>query len=1153
MRSLLFLLLLSALFTEASALHAAEEFEGSPAVAQADQPVPTPEEPSADEPLAFTAEGISESLKELKAKAIEADKLSEETRTEVAELCDKALAKIAEKEKLEAAAAALQKELDEAGEKLESLQKESSEIHAEPSDLAQLNAEELRGKLSAADLQVSSAREKVQKVAAEIERRAARRLVLPDLLAKCREQLDKNVPVQKEAAASVPPLLKQARGLYQAARLSFLQQELQWLEQENRTYEATGRLSLAKRDAAEKQLQLASEQLKHVQELNAKSQRIEAKRQATEARRTAVNAHPAVKEAATLNAVLAEKNQTLVRRMQLVAKRIAAARELGQTMKRRLGDVKKQAEFAENSPAIGVMLRSQQDQMPELGSLRERLRTRPLEISQLSLDVYEWEVQRNRALNVDKAVEEAVVAFEASSSDTLPEEVIAELRLVLNSRVEILAELFSNSGDCVTDLEKVNTEEAKVVKVTEELQSFIAEQVLWVRSAPTLSLEDVDFTNTFWSSVPGRLNQTKQLVANLLADAKQNSHWWAMATCVTLVLLVGRRKVRSILRANGELAAKPSATLFRPTIVASLATLFLAATVPVVCGFIGWRLCRTSDGFACAAGWSLVWFAAAYAMLNLVRHASRSSGLGTNHFGWDARALSAIRHSMRSLELIALPLLAIAVGVEIAGDEQTINSIGRLSLISALVVIGVICFRLLRPRGPLASSLASTSKNSWRTRFVSLIPPLATLAILGLLAATISGYHYTAMQLTRRVFGSCVFVFAFLALRSLLMRWLLVSYRRVAIQQARAKRKALLEAQESKTADQKAVEVETHFNLGDINQQARNLVGVGVGLAFAFTMLWNWSEVLPALGVLDHVELWTSGLAPSDSDVGTVFVTLADVLLAFGIFGFTWFAGRNLPGLLEIAVLQKLPLDAGARYAASSVTRYMIMVVGIALGVRQLGVGWQSVQWLVAAMTVGLGFGLQEIFANFVSGIILLFERPARVGDTVTIGEITGTVTKIRIRATTIVDWDNKELIVPNKDFITGNLVNWTLTTPSLRLIVKVGIAYGSDTRLATKLLYQVATENPNVLASPEPFVMFDAFGESSLNFELRVFVNDLTMYRRLKHDLHLLIDDLFKQHNIEIAFPQCDLHLKTLPAAAHKIFAGATETHAQDPENIAA
>ena len=133
--------------------------------------------------------------------------------------------------------------------------------------------------------------------------------------------------------------------------------------------------------------------------------------------------------------------------------------------------------------------------------------------------------------------------------------------------------------------------------------------------------------------------------------------------------------------------------------------------------------------------------------------------------------------------------------------------------------------------------------------------------------------------------------------------------------------------------------------------------------------------------------------------------------------------------------------------------QYSIAVIGVTLFFWLIGIGWLSLQWLIAAMTVGLGFGLQEIFAIFVSGLILLFERPVRIGGTVTLNNITGTVSRIRIRATTILDWYNRELIVPNRAFVTDNLINWTLTNPDLRMILKVGIAFGSDTRKATELL----------------------------------------------------------------------------------------------------
>jgi potassium efflux system protein len=196
-----------------------------------------------------------------------------------------------------------------------------------------------------------------------------------------------------------------------------------------------------------------------------------------------------------------------------------------------------------------------------------------------------------------------------------------------------------------------------------------------------------------------------------------------------------------------------------------------------------------------------------------------------------------------------------------------------------------------------------------------------------------------------------------------------------------------------------------------------------------------------------------------------------------------------------------------------------------------VGIGWDTVQWLAAAMFVGLGFGLQEIFANFVSGLILLFERPIRVGDTVTVGEVTGSVTRIHMRATTLVTWDRTELIVPNREFITNQLVNWTLTDSVLRVIIKVGIAYGSDTKKAEELLHKVAAEHSDVLEDPKPRVVFTQFGDSSLDFELRVFVTDPELFRTISHPINNGIDREFKAAGIEIAFPQRDLHIRTSPA----------------------
>jgi potassium efflux system protein len=243
-------------------------------------------------------------------------------------------------------------------------------------------------------------------------------------------------------------------------------------------------------------------------------------------------------------------------------------------------------------------------------------------------------------------------------------------------------------------------------------------------------------------------------------------------------------------------------------------------------------------------------------------------------------------------------------------------------------------------------------------------------------------------------------------------------------------------------------------------------------------------------------------------------------------------AARNLPGVLEIIVLKRLDIASGTRYAASTLSQYAIVAIGLVIAAKMLGAKWSNIQWLIAALSVGLGFGLQEIVANFVSGLIILFEQPIRVGDLVTVGDQIGTVSRIHIRATTIIDPDNREIIIPNKAIITDRVTNWALSDPVTRLVVKVGIAYGSDTALAHRVLLETVKANPLVLDSPPPTVFFLGFGDSSLNFEVRVYVREILNRIPLLHELHMAIDRALREHKIEIPFPQRDLHLRTVAAA---------------------
>ncbi|HSG70328.1 MAG TPA: mechanosensitive ion channel domain-containing protein, partial [Planctomycetaceae bacterium] len=208
---------------------------------------------------------------------------------------------------------------------------------------------------------------------------------------------------------------------------------------------------------------------------------------------------------------------------------------------------------------------------------------------------------------------------------------------------------------------------------------------------------------------------------------------------------------------------------------------------------------------------------------------------------------------------------------------------------------------------------------------------------------------------------------------------------------------------------------------------------------------------------------------------------------------------------------------------------YCLLAVGILIAMNVINLGVTQMSFVLGGLAVGLGFGLQELFANFVSGIILLFEQPLRIGDIVSIGDVTGTVTKIRIRATTVTDWDRKEYIIPNKELITGTFRNWTLSDSTNRIVIEVGVAYGSNTDQARRLLLDVCREHPKVLKDPLPSAVFDRFGDSALNLTLRCFLADFEDRLNVIHELHTAIDRKFKQAKIEIAFPQMDLHLRSI------------------------
>jgi len=266
--------------------------------------------------------------------------------------------------------------------------------------------------------------------------------------------------------------------------------------------------------------------------------------------------------------------------------------------------------------------------------------------------------------------------------------------------------------------------------------------------------------------------------------------------------------------------------------------------------------------------------------------------------------------------------------------------------------------------------------------------------------------------------------------------------------------------------------------------------------------------------------------------LGHLPVTLGFLIKAFAFLVALNVFARLIRQFLQKEILARTPWDEGQQYAVSRVSGYLIFVFGLVIGLQSLGVDLSSLVVLGGALGVGVGFGLQSIVNNFVSGLVLLVERPIRLGDRVEVGGTTGDVMRIGGRSTWIRTNDNEIIIVPNSEFVTTRVTNWTANDRSVRFSISVGVSYGSNPEQVRELLLDVAKKHPDVLAEPAPEVIFAAFGDSSLNFVLRVFsVNQVQTPLRLKSELYFSIFRIFAEHNIEIPFPQRDLHVRSIEA----------------------
>jgi len=265
--------------------------------------------------------------------------------------------------------------------------------------------------------------------------------------------------------------------------------------------------------------------------------------------------------------------------------------------------------------------------------------------------------------------------------------------------------------------------------------------------------------------------------------------------------------------------------------------------------------------------------------------------------------------------------------------------------------------------------------------------------------------------------------------------------------------------------------------------------------------------------------------------IGSMQLTLWTLIYLVVLVYLLFFLSGKVKTLFADKVLARRNIDIGVRLAMATILRYLIIAVGFVIILQTAGIDLTALNVLAGAVGIGVGFGLQNIVSNFISGLIILFERPIKIGDRIEVGNVEGDVVQIKGRSTTVVTNDNIAIIIPNSSFITQNVVNWSHTGKMVRFKVPIGVSYDSDVRLVERLLLEAADENPDVLKDPRPGVRFMEFGESALLFELRVWSTSLVQKKGLLiSSLNFIIIEKFREHGIVMPFPQRVLHIRSSP-----------------------
>jgi len=928
--------------------------------------------------------------------------------------------------------------------------------------------------------------------------------------------------VQSGSAAASPQSqaqlwARQAENAVNKARVDEL--ELAQLSANNRQELARMRADLHQRKAA--QLDNYLQALRN--QLNEQRQR-EAELALARTEQLAENSGdlpPVISDQFRVNRDLSAALNQQAQRMDLVASQQRLATNQIIQVRQALGTLREQSQWLGASNLLGEALRAQVARLPDMPKSQ-----------QIDNEMAQLRVQR---LGYEDLLQQQETLRKAHQPDGKP--FSAEQRRILDAQLktqrELLNSLISGCDTLILEITKLKVANTQLQDALTDVKDATHRYLFWTADISPIGLNypvEVarDLSRLLSLDTLGQLGKALAM----MATSRET-----VLPLIGAVLLVGfslrtRRHFNAFLARSASKVGKVTQDRFRLTVRTVFWSILVALPLPVLWAALGYGLqhawpypIAVAFGDGITATLPLLWafmISAAFA---------RPNGLFVVHFRWpQTRVARATRYYSLTIGLI-VPLIMLLIAFANMEDRQFSASLGRLCFILICGALSIVTVSLKRAGIPLYLDKEGNGENLVNRVLWNLMIAIPLAAAL----ASMIGYLATAQALLARLETSVAIWFLLLVIYHIIRRWMLIQRRRIAFDRARQRRADMLanrarhEDEKESAAQNGEVEVdEPIIDLDAISAQSLRLVRSILTLIALVSVIVLWSEIHSAFGFLENIRLWD--VSTTVQGVESIQpITLGSVLIAILVLIITTQLVRNMPALLELALLQHLNLTPGTGYAITTLTKYVLMLVGGLIGFSMIGIEWSKLQWLVAALGVGLGFGLQEIFANFISGLIILFEKPIRIGDTVTIRDLTGSITRINTRATTIIDWDRKEIIVPNKAFITEQFVNWSLSDSVTRVVLTIPAPAHVDSEEVTTVLRQACERCSYVLDVPAPDVFLVDLQQGIQLFELRIHAAEMGHRMPLRHELHQLILKGFAEHGIEMPFPPFQVRMETL------------------------